>query len=933
MQLRYYQEEAVQAVFDYWMQKSGNPLVDLATGCHAAGTKIMMHDGSSKLVEMVGVGDLVMGPDSKPRKVLSLARGREMMYKVTPKKGEAFVVNEGHILSLKTTGTGPSKAHLPSALKAGTVENIKLSEYLTKNKTWKHLRKLWRTGVDFAERQESNDIPPWVLGVFLGDGHIKTAATLCNPDHEILDGIADYAESIGLDFSAKQKAGSPAYQLNITDKNACMHTKNKLVSLLEDIGVLGTLSDNKFIPDSYKLGTRKERLEILAGLLDTDGHLEQSKCVFDYVSKSKQLAQDVVFVSRSLGLAAYVKETQKYCQTGGGGTYWRVCISGDIEIIPTRIKRKQASQRQQKKNPLVTGFSVEEVGIDDYFGFELDGDHLYLTEDFTVHHNTGKSLVLSDIIRRLITNWPDMRIMVVTHVAEIIEQNYQEFVGVMPFADAGIYSAGLGQRNAHSQVIFGGVQTVYNKAFQIGHIDVVLIDEAHLVPRKSNTQYGCLISDLKSINPDLKIVGLTATPYRLDSGRLDEGEDRLFDDVVYTYGIADGVRDGYLSRLSTMPTSFEYDTRGVGKLGGDYKQNALQAAVNTDDKNRIVAQEIICSGQDRRSWMIFCSGVEHAFAMRQEIRRNSISCETVTGETPKGERRDIFEAFKNYEIRSLSVNTVGTIGFNHKGVDLIADCQPTLSASRFVQKAGRGTRVLYAPNMPLDTDEQRKMAIAAGPKSNCLYLDFAKAINTHGPVDCVTPKKPGKGDGEAPFKVCPQDQGGCGEKVHTTARECPNCGFEFEIDTRPKIDAKAADVPIMSTAEPEKRDVSMRTFRYHEGKGDKPPTVKVTYMCGLNPINEWLCPEHSGYAKTKADRYWAKHGGTGPFPTSVLEWLERQNELKETTQIEVEPSGRYWVPVKHTVGDFVADNDNQPSAQNDNNFDNFSDFLDDEIPF
>ena len=543
----------------------------------------------------------------------------------------------------------------------------------------------------------------------------------------------------------------------------------------------------------------------------------------------------------------------------------------------------------------------------------------------------GKSLVMSFLIKKLIEGWPDMRVMVITHVAELIQQNYEEFCGIMPFADTGIYSAGLGQRNGHAQVIFGGVQTVHNKAYQIGHIDVVMIDECHLVPRNSSTQYGRMLSDMKAINPDLKIVGLTATPYRLDSGRLDEGDDRMFDDVVYTYSIADGVRDGYLAPLSTKETTFEYDTKGVGRLGGDYKQGALQAAVDTADKTKAAVAEIVAKGVNSRSWLCFCSGVDHAFNVRDEIRLHGIDCETISGDTPKGERRDILKSFKNYELRAVTNNSVMTTGFNHKGLDLIAALRPTLSASLYVQKMGRGTRTLYAPGMPLDTPQERRTAIAAGPKPKCVVLDFAKLVNNHGPVDCVVPKKPGKGDGEAPFKVCPQDQGGCGEKVHTTAKDCPQCGYEFEFDTQPKIDTKAADVPIMSTAEPEMRDVAYRTFRYHEGKAGKPPTVKITYMCGLNPINEWICPEHKGYAKSKADRFWSRHGGSSPFPSSVLEWLDRQTELKETDMIEVKPSGKYWVPIDHTVGDYSNDDDSAPT--NDNNSQAMSELMDDDIPF
>lgn len=565
--------------------------------------------------------------------------------------------------------------------------------------------------------------------------------------------------------------------------------------------------------------------------------------------------------------------------------------------------------------------------VDAVFDYWMENDGNPLVDLAT---GTGKSLVMATLIQRLITGWPDMRVMVVTHVSELIEQNYLELLGAWPFAPAGIYSAGLGRRNHRSQIIFAGIQTVHNKVKGIGHIDVIMVDECHLIPANSNTMYGRFIADLRELNPDLKILGLTATPYRLDSGRLDEGDDRLFDKVVYTYSIADGVKDGYLTRLSSSPTSLEYSTKGIAKLGGDFKQSAMQAALDKTDVNARAVDEIVSKGADRKSWLCFCSGVEHAEHIRDEIRSREISCEMISGETPKEERRRILEDFKAGRIRALTNNSVLTTGFNHKGVDLIAFMRPTLSLSLYVQMAGRGTRVIYASGMPQETPEERIAAIVAGPKPTCLVLDFARLVDKHGPVDMVQPKAPGKGDGEAPIKICPQDEGGCGEKVHASAKACPGCGFQFPIDESPKITGHAADAPIMASAvEIEKREVRARSFRFHEGKGDKPPSVKVTYMIGMNAINEWVCPQHTGYAKSKADRYWATHGGSRPFPATALEWLERQSELKDTVSIGVRPNGKYWDVISHLPGLFSTPEEEpvqKPKAR-------MTEWMDDDIPF
>ncbi|WP_019999033.1 DEAD/DEAH box helicase [Aureimonas ureilytica] len=529
----------------------------------------------------------------------------------------------------------------------------------------------------------------------------------------------------------------------------------------------------------------------------------------------------------------------------------------------------------------------------------------------------GKSLLMASAIKRLAQGWPDMRILVATHVAELIEQNYLELIGIWPFAPAGIFSAGLGRRDARSQIVFAGIQTVHNKAEIIGHIDVLMVDECHLIPTKSNTMYRKFIDALRAINPDLKILGLTATPYRLDSGRLDEGHDRLFDRVVHTYGVGEGIRDGYLAPLTSKPTATEYDVRGVGRLGGDYKQGALEAAVNTNELNGAVVSEIIAKGRDRRSWLCFCAGVSAAQDMRDEFRKRGITCETVTGDTPKEERRRILEDFKSYKLQCVTNNSVLTTGFNHKGVDLIAFCRPTLSVALYVQMAGRGTRPIYASGMPLSTKEERLAAIAAGPKPNCLVLDFAKLVDRHGPVDMVEPRAPGKGEGEAPIKICPQEADsrgliGCGEKVHISKMTCPCCGYEFPPNEEEKLTRTAADVPILSTASAEWRQVNSRRFHYHEGKAGKPDSVKAAYMVGLKSINEWLCPAHAGYPKSKADRYWMKHGGQRPFPKTPLEWLERQSELQGTLEVSVKPAGKYWEIIDHRPGGV---NDNAPPVR------------------
>lgn len=534
----------------------------------------------------------------------------------------------------------------------------------------------------------------------------------------------------------------------------------------------------------------------------------------------------------------------------------------------------------------------------------------------------GKSLILATICKELVENYPDMRILIVTHVRELILSNFGELLNIWPFAPAGIFSAGVGRRDAHAQIIFGGVQTIASKTAQIGHVDLVMVDEAHLMPRKSETQYGKLLDGLRAINPDLKLVGLTATPYRLGEGCLHEGEGALFDDIAYDLPISDLIDGGYLVRPISKGMATTYDVSGVGKLGGDYKQNALQAAVDKDDLTTAVVDEIVAygtaPGAERRAWLCFCSGVDHAFHMRDEIRSRGFTCETVTGETPAGERDRILSDFKAGRLRALTNNSVLTTGTNLPIIDLVAFCRPTQSAGLYVQMAGRGLR-LYPG------------------KENCLFLDFAGVVRKHGPIDAVTPPSARSGTGEAPVKLCPQESGGCGSLVHASAKCCQDCGYEFPIDDSPKIEATAADVPMLSKDAATWRPVTRRRFAFHEGKPGKKDSVKVTYSQGLSQFNDWLGPAHEGFFKSKTDRFWVRHGGQRPMPSTVLEFLERQSELRDTAEIQVAPDGRYWTVKDYRVSDVpVAHNDNPRPADNDDMPEmspGLAEVLGDDIPF
>ncbi|SFU04454.1 DEAD/DEAH box helicase [Sedimentitalea nanhaiensis] len=482
----------------------------------------------------------------------------------------------------------------------------------------------------------------------------------------------------------------------------------------------------------------------------------------------------------------------------------------------------------------------------------------------------GKSLVMAAFIEGVLKAWPDQRILIVTHVRELIAQNYAEMIGLWPDAPAGIYSAGLGKREAQARVLFAGIQSIHRRAREIGHTDLVLIDEAHLIPGKSSTMYRRFLDALSAINPALKVIGLTATPFRLDSGMLHEGKNALFTDIAYEAPVRDLIDQGFLSPLVSKQPATRLDVSKVGSRAGDFIARDLAAAVDQEATTRAAVTEIIDYGKDRKSWLAFCSGVDHARHVAEEFGRQGITCQTIFGDTPKDERDAIIAAFKRGEIRALASMGVLTTGFNAPAVDLIALLRPTQSAGLYVQMVGRGTRL--APG-----------------KENCLVLDFAGNVRRHGPIDLVRPKRPGEnGGGEAPTKVCPM----CESIVALSATECPDCGYEFPA-REVKIAPTAATLPVLSPKASQWLQVSGVSYTRHDKRGGR-PSLKVTYSCGLATYSEWVCFEHKGYARQKAADWWRKRAPGLPVPLSVNEAIAQANRLTRPSEISVRPSGRYF---------------------------------------
>lgn len=351
------------------------------TGCHAKGTLILIANGKLRPVEQIVPGVEVMGWDGTPRTVRSLARGREVMARIVPTKGESFEVNMSHLLTLQYSQASPRSG---MGKYSGQIIDITVRDYLALGAAHKHCLKLIRRGVASWPDAET-EIDPYHLGLLLGDGCMTTkdALSLTKPGPEMLAAAQEIAAAHGAFITTSWR----------TPTNPTHHFTNakELWEKLDWLNLTGATSHDKFVPIHYRTGSTEQRRKMLAGLLDSDG--SPSCGGYDFISASKRLSNDVAFIARSLGLAAYVKQCRKGCQTGAVGTYWRVSISGDASSLPLRLPHKRPLERKQVKDVLRTGFAVEILPEDDYYGFSLNGDGRFLLGDFTVTHNTGKTFV------------------------------------------------------------------------------------------------------------------------------------------------------------------------------------------------------------------------------------------------------------------------------------------------------------------------------------------------------------------------------------------------------------------------------------------------------------------------------------------------------------------------------------------------------------
>lgn len=380
----------------------------------------------------------------------------------------------------------------------------------------------------------------------------------------------------------------------------------------------------------------------------------------------------------------------------------------------------------------------------------------------------GKTVLIAQFCKENLDRFPSMKILVVTHVKELIEQDYGKLLEIWPDAPCGIYSASINRRDTEDSIIFCGVQSIRNRTYEFGKVDVMIVDEAHLISHADTGSYRKIIKELSEVNPRLSVIGFTATPYRLGHGMITEGDAIFSEPLIKTIGIEGLQRDGFLAYLRSKVTRAQMDVSEVAydPKKHDYVEKDLQAKIDTPLLNAQVVDETLRLAQGRRHILFFCCGVDHARHVAEAIREKGETADYLVGSDDKRTREEKLARFRNGEIRCMTNVNVLSTGFDFPDIDCLVMMRPTMSPGLYIQQAGRGLR----------------------PKTfggDCLVLDFAGNVAMHGPITHVNPPKARgarAGKGVPMSKLCPK----CDEIVAVQARVCPCCGYEWPKDEKPR---------------------------------------------------------------------------------------------------------------------------------------------------
>ena len=530
-----------------------------------------------------------------------------------------------------------------------------------------------------------------------------------------------------------------------------------------------------------------------------------------------------------------------------------------------------------------------------YQSESLDSTWTYLCREkgnivLVLPTGSGKSWVIALLIQRARTY--NGRVIVLAHRKELLTQNYEKIQSLID-DDIGIYSAGLNSRDTEQDVLVAGIQSVYHRGDQIGKRDLIIVDEAHLISPLCQTMYQQFIASLREVNPGVRMVGLTATAYRTGEGPI-AGPDRIFRKVAYEVAIEGLVRDKYLSPLTFDASTTNVDTSKLKIRAGEFIAGDMERLFGTKQVVERACLEIAVLTQDRKSILVFCSGVSHAEYVREQLEKitgETVAC--VTGGTLALERMESLRRFKSGEVRIMVNCDVLTTGFDSPRIDCCAILRATLSPGLFAQMVGRGFRV--HPD-----------------KKDCLILDFGGNRKRHGDpnkaeygrcaesVDGVSNPQKAAVEKNGRGRICLN----CDGDIPAAQFRCLDCGYVIPMRVRHESEADVADEEIDEIEEWwEVEETLVARWVKRGADPDHPPTLRVDYsirQSGVpgnlvgSSVAEWLCFEHTGFARSKAVKWWRERSHH-LIPNTVDEAIDLINRhaIRQPTRIQTKQEGKY----------------------------------------
>lgn len=461
---------------------------------------------------------------------------------------------------------------------------------------------------------------------------------------------------------------------------------------------------------------------------------------------------------------------------------------------------------------------------------------------------SGKSVMIASAIKRWRDSYPRFRCAIVAHRMELVEQNYEEFCRLYyddTFSltnETGIFCAALKRRDYDADILFASIDSIHKRSGDFEPFDVIMVDEAHRIPPKGEGKYLTFLRESRKFNKRLKVVGWTATPFRMGCGPICH-KDHLLNEVCYEVGIRDLIEQGYLCNLRSKVGTITPDVSEVKRnYNGDYVTASLSEAVSTGNVvNDAIREAVhIIKAERRKSIIFFCVDIKHCKMVSWALARFGINAPIVTSKTDKHIRQQIAEDFKYGKLHAVCNVNVYTEGFNATCTDCIVLLRPTLSKGLFSQMVGRGLRL-------------------HNNKHDCLVLDFANCIDEHGPIDILD-------GGETVLAVC----GRCRESFSRVTGQCPVCGWIIQKQEMKKLEQKererrmhgdtVSNKSILSS-EPSVHKIDDVYVNRHIKEGS-PDSLRVQYRCGLETFTEWICLDHTGYAEQQAKMWWARIFGS-----------------------------------------------------------------------